>query len=76
LHSWNAGTSDASVGVDVGISVARNTWVSIGYNFAGFYDKDFSAARYTAQGPFIKFRMKLDQDTFKDLSLDSLRPSK
>ncbi len=76
LHSWNAGTSDATAGVDLGVTVARNMWVSIGYNFAGFDDKDFAATRYTAQGPFIKFRMKVDQDTFKDLSLDSLRPSK
>ncbi|HYM34680.1 MAG TPA: hypothetical protein VET48_04740, partial [Steroidobacteraceae bacterium] len=76
LHSWNAGTSDASAGIDLGITVARNMWISIGYNFAGFYDKDFTASRYTAQGPFLKFRMKFDQDTFKDLNLDSLRPSK
>ena len=47
--------------------------VSIGYNFAGFRDDDFEASRYTAQGPYIKFRMKADQDTFKDLSLDALR---
>jgi hypothetical protein len=51
-------------------------WVSIGYNFAGFEDKDFDAARYTAQGPFIKFRMKADQDTFRDLSLAALKPSR
>lgn len=75
LHSWNAGTSDATAGVDLGISVAKNMWVSVGYNFVGFDDKDFAATRYSAQGPFIKFRMKVDQDTFKDLSLDSLRPS-
>jgi len=74
LHSWNAGTSDASVGIDLGITVARNMWVSVGYNLVGFDDKDYSASRYTAQGPFIKFRLKVDQDTFKDLSLDSLRP--
>jgi uncharacterized repeat protein (TIGR01451 family) len=75
LHSWSAGTSDATAGIDLGITVARNMWVSIGYNFTGFDDKDFAATRYTAQGPFVKFRMKVDQDTFKDLNTDSLRPS-
>jgi hypothetical protein len=50
-------------------------WISVGYNAVGFDDKDYSASRYTAQGPFVKLRMKFDQDTFKDLSLDSLRPN-
>jgi uncharacterized repeat protein (TIGR01451 family) len=67
LSSLESGVSDQSVGVDLGVTVARNVWVSIGYNFAGFRDDDFEASRYTAQGPFIKFRMKADQDTFRDL---------
>jgi hypothetical protein len=74
LNSIEAGVTDTAVGVDVGVVVAKNVWISIGYNFAGFRDDDFEASRYTAQGPFIKFRMKADQDTFKDLSLSSLRP--
>lgn len=73
LSSLDSGVSDQSVGVDVGVTVARNVWISIGYNLAGFRDDDFEASRYTAQGPFIKFRMKADQDTFRDLSLESLR---
>jgi hypothetical protein len=76
LHSWDAGTSESSIGVDLGVSVAKNTWVSVGYNHTGFDDKDYAASRYTSQGPFIKLRMKFDQDTFKDLNLDSLRPGK
>ena len=67
LSSLASGVSDQSVGVDVGVTVARNVWISIGYNFAGFRDDDFEASRYTAQGPFIKFRMKADQDTFRDM---------
>lgn len=67
LHSWRSGVSDAAFGVDVGVTLARNLWLSVGYNFAGFDDDDFDASRYTAQGPFIKLRMKADQDTFKDL---------
>jgi hypothetical protein len=67
LSSLESAVSDQSVGVDVGVSVARNVWISIGYNFAGFRDDDFEASRYTAQGPFIKFRMKADQDTFRDM---------
>ena len=67
LSSLQSGVSDQSVGVDLGVTVARNVWISIGYNFAGFRDDDFEASRYIAQGPFIKFRMKADQDTFRDM---------
>lgn len=67
MSSLQSNVSDGSIGVDLGVSVAPNMWVSIGYNFQGFEDEDFEASRYTAQGPFIKFRMKADQDTFKDL---------
>jgi hypothetical protein len=44
--------------------------VSFGYNLTGFNDRDFSAARYTDQGPFIKLRIKADQDSFKDVGFD------
>ncbi|HEY6641801.1 OmpA family protein [Povalibacter sp.] len=74
LGSLESDVSETAVGVDVGYAVAKNIWISIGYNWSGFRDDDFEASRYTAQGPFIKFRVKADQDTFRDLSLDALRP--
>jgi uncharacterized repeat protein (TIGR01451 family) len=73
LHSWESDVLDYSFGLDVGVTFAKNIWVSVGYNFAGFRDADFSASRHTAQGPYLQIRIKADQDTFKDLSLDSLR---
>jgi len=76
LHSWESDVMDYSTGFDVGMTVAKNVWVSLGYNFAGFRDDDFSASRHTAQGPYLSIRIKADQDTFKDLNLDSLRPSR
>jgi hypothetical protein len=76
LHSWESDVMDHSTGLDVGTTLAKNVWISVGYNFAGFRDDDFSASRHTAQGLYIKIRVKADQDTFKDLSLDSLRPSR
>jgi hypothetical protein len=36
------------------------------------HDADFGASRYLDQGPFLKLHIKADQDTFKDLRLDSL----
>lgn len=75
LNSWSSGVHDYAVGVDLGISFAKNVWVAVGYNLTGFRDEDFSQNRYTEQGPFIKLRVKADQETFKDLAngLASLR---
>jgi len=46
-----------------------NAWISVGYNLVGFEDKDFSSAAYTAQGPYVRFRMKFDQQTVRDAAL-------
>jgi hypothetical protein len=40
----------------------------VGYNFKGYYDQDFTAAHYTAQGMFLRFRFKFDQDTVKAMA--------
>jgi hypothetical protein len=73
LDSEAGGTMERSAGFDFGISAARNVWISVGYNFEGFRDDEFDASRYTAQGPYVRFRMKVDQDAFKDLDLSRLR---
>jgi uncharacterized repeat protein (TIGR01451 family) len=72
-NSWNAGVRKFSAGVEFGVTFAKNVWLSIGYNLVGFQDADFSASRYTAQGPFIKLRVKADQDTFKELQRSFIR---
>ena len=66
LHSWNGGQLAWSGGASTGYNVIDNSWVSLGYNVWGFTDKDFSAADYTAQGPYVRFRMKFDQQSVKD----------
>jgi uncharacterized repeat protein (TIGR01451 family) len=67
LHSWSSGLFDYSSGISVGCNVVENVWVSAGYNFIGFQDEDFSRADFTAQGPFVKFRLKFDQNSVRDL---------
>ena len=67
LHAWKAGQIDYSCGLSVGHTLAKNTWISVGYNFIGFEDEDFSRSNYTAQGPFVQFRLKIDQQTVKDI---------
>ena len=76
LNSWNSNISDFTLGVDIGVTPATNIWISLGYNFAGFRDDDFSAGRSTERGPYLRVRIKADQDSFRDLRLDSLRPAR
>jgi hypothetical protein len=56
-----------SAGPNIGISPVENTWISVGYNITGFEDRDFEAARYTRSGPYVTFRLRFDQQTFRDL---------
>ena len=56
-----------SYGLSVGARPMKNLWTSIGYNFEGFVDNDFSAANYTAHGVYLKLRFKADQDTLASL---------
>ena len=75
-RSWKSGVGEHAVGIDLGATPVRNVWVAVGYNFKGATDRDFDANRYIAQGVYVNFRIKADQDTFKDLSLRSLRPDR
>jgi len=49
------------------VTFAKNIWVSFGYNFAGFADRDFSAARYTDQVLSLNCGSKPTRTRFKDL---------
>jgi hypothetical protein len=62
-YSANSAVMEYSTGLSFGWNMTRNVWLSVGYNFEGFDDRDFSTAGYTASGPYIRFRMKFDQDT-------------
>lgn len=61
LHSWSVDQSIYSTGASMGFNTGKNVWISLGYNFTGFQDRDFSKADFTSQGPFIKMRLKFDQ---------------
>ncbi|MEZ4815669.1 MAG: hypothetical protein R3A80_10755 [Bdellovibrionota bacterium] len=63
LSSWSASNMKYSYGPSVGWTPVLNSWMSVGYNFRGFYDRDFDAARYTGQGVYLKLRIKFDEKT-------------
>jgi uncharacterized repeat protein (TIGR01451 family) len=60
--AWSAGPS-------VGFTPFENGWVSVGWNIAGFHDRDFEEARYTRNGPYVTMRFKFDQLTLQSLGL-------
>ncbi len=67
-HSHESNVIDYGVGVDLGVNVATNLWLTLGYNVLGFEDRDFSQARYTASGPYLRFSIKADQHTLKSIA--------
>ena len=50
---------------EVGYLLAKNLWVSGGYNFAGYHDRDFEDVDYTQQGPYLRLRFKFDENNLR-----------
>ncbi len=67
LYSSNSDNYKYSLGPSVGINVYKNMWLSVGYNIDGFEDDDFTSSDYTANGPYVKLRLKFDAHTIKGL---------
>ena len=65
-HSAATKTTSYSTGVSTGYSPAKNMYLQIGYNFKGFDDQDFSLQNHTAQGVFLRFNIKFDQENIKE----------
>jgi len=67
-HSYQSDVLDYGYGLDLGFNVRDNMWLTVGYNVIGFHDADFVAARYTAQGPFLRISMKSDQRSLRAIA--------
>jgi uncharacterized repeat protein (TIGR01451 family) len=63
------GTVSKAYGPQIGISPAKNTLLTVGYNLKGFRDPDFSASRHTDEGVYASVRVKFDSDSFAFLGL-------
>ncbi len=62
LHNYQP-----NAGLAVGYNMFDNFWLSMGYNFVGFYDQDFTAAEYSKEGMYMRFRFKFDQNSLEDM---------
>lgn len=54
-------------GLEAGYRVKDNIWVSAGYNFAGFSDRDLSGREQTEEGWYLRLRMKFDEKLLQRL---------
>jgi len=73
LWSMDSNNFSYAWGPVVGFRPHENVWLSVGYNLEGFVDDDFGLAEYTRQGPFLKLRIKFDQDSLRSL-LNTVSP--
>src|SRR5690554_2964466 len=74
LASYNSHIRHNAIGVMAGFSPIRDVWISLGYNFRGFYDDDFSGAEGRVQGIVLDFRIKFDQHSVARRDNGELQP--
>ena len=67
LYSFSADNMDYCYGAYIDYLIFTNMLIELGYNIEGFEDDDFSLQNYRASGSYIKFKMKFDQQTLKDM---------
>ncbi|MFH1864927.1 MAG: hypothetical protein ABIK85_03515 [Candidatus Eisenbacteria bacterium] len=68
LHSWNSRQFDYYAAASVGYNIVDNAWLGVGYSFTGFEDQDFAESGHSERGPFVRLRIKFDQETARDLA--------
>ncbi|MBU6266305.1 MAG: DUF11 domain-containing protein [Sphingomonadales bacterium] len=62
-------TTQFSVGPAIGFSPSRDVAFTLGYNIAGYRDRDFAAAQSTTKGVFASLKAKFDANSFGFLGL-------
>jgi len=55
------GALQKTAGVEVGYQLAKDLWISAGYNFVGLKDRELTANEYTSKGAYIRLRFKFDE---------------
>ncbi len=66
LQQAGGKASQDARGIETGYQVHKNVWVSVGYNWLGYFDRDLTGTEYTQQGTFLRLRAKFDEHSFKD----------
>jgi hypothetical protein len=64
MVSPQGGTRQSAVGVEAGYLIRQNLWVTAGYNWSGFSDRELQGAGYTNRGFYVRLRFKFDETLF------------
>jgi len=68
LHSYTGENVDYGIGAFVSATPWQNAEVTLGYNIEGFDDDDFSQQNYYHEGPYLRVRMKFDQESIREVA--------
>ena len=66
LYAQSANNMDYGFGLYSGHNLFDNMVLTLGYNWKGFEDQDFSLQTYRMEGAYFRFNMKFDQESLKD----------
>lgn len=66
LYAQSANNLDYGLGLYSGHNLFDNMVLTLGYNWKGFEDQDFSLQTYRMEGAYFRFNMKFDQESLKD----------
>ncbi len=66
LYAQSAHNMDYGLGIYSGHNLLENMLFTLGYNWLGFEDSDFSLQNYRVEGAFFRFNMKFDQGSLKE----------
>ncbi|MFA6119721.1 MAG: hypothetical protein WCT35_09405 [Sideroxydans sp.] len=61
LRDVKTGSNQYAYGAEIGYQVEKNVWAGVGYNLAGFSDRDLTGGDYTRSGLYLNLRMKFDE---------------
>jgi large repetitive protein len=63
LMSGNARAHQYGLGAEAGYLLAKNLWLSGGYNLFGYHDRDLAGQDHTQPGVYLRLRFKFDENS-------------
>ena len=67
IRDRRSGIAQSGLGLELGYQLKTNLWMSLGYNFTGYKDHDFTDGTASQKGIFLRLRFKLDEHSFSKL---------
>ncbi len=64
MYSPQGKSKQSALGLELGYQLQDNLWLSAGYNWSGYSDRDLNGNDYTNRGVFLRIRFKFDEDLF------------